>query len=209
MALPATRLPLLLVFYFIHFLALSHGQASCDGINDLEPFSTVWDISLKTTVTQVATVAYPDPSATVNNPATSTPQVTAVYLAVNGKWPADPIVVQKCQQVTIRVRNNIEPVKVWPNDLTPGFAQEEVTLHFHGLTQKDGRVIMDGPEGLTQKSVHHPALSMVFLSNPSLVAFKEDESSHTVSWLTKKEPVSYRTVWFPLGVGFIQGLHTS
>jgi FtsP/CotA-like multicopper oxidase with cupredoxin domain len=114
----------------------------CNGPNN-SPFSTAWTIDFSTNPLTITTASYPDKTATVNNPTSFTTATTASFIRVNQKWPADPIVVKKCTQITIRITNN----------LSGPASGEPITLHFHGLTQKNGQVVMDGPEGLTQSGV--------------------------------------------------------
>jgi FtsP/CotA-like multicopper oxidase with cupredoxin domain len=61
----------------------------------------------------------------------------ATFITVENKWPPDPVIVSKCTLVNI--------------DVTNWMADEDVTLHFHGILQTNGQVVMDGPEGLTQR----------------------------------------------------------
>jgi len=71
------------------------------------------------------------------------------YFTVNGSFPPPTITVKKGQRIRIKLVNNL------PN-------YESITLHFHGILQKNGYVVMDGPQGLTQRSVCYSNLAVVF-----------------------------------------------
>ena len=55
-----------------------------------------------------------------------------------GMWPPPPVSVSVNQRIRIKVTNRMSD-------------DEAVTLHFHGILQKDGYVTMDGPQGITQR----------------------------------------------------------
>lgn len=42
---------------------------------------------------------------------------------------------------------------------------EEVTLHFHGLLQKSGYNVMDGPQGVVQRYDQVPASQLVAITD--------------------------------------------
>jgi FtsP/CotA-like multicopper oxidase with cupredoxin domain len=61
---------------------------------------------------------------------------TARWMTVNDNWPPPAIEVPKGVVLEISVDNR---------------SGEPVTLHFHGLLQKNGLTLMDGPEGISQR----------------------------------------------------------
>jgi iron transport multicopper oxidase len=111
------RTVLLLWLIALALYPLARAQASCTATISIAPIP--WTID-------AASTAWGAPTPT-----------TAKFLRVNTKWPADPIIVTKCTQVVIDVKNNL--------------IGENVTLHFHGILQTGGQVIMDGPQGITQR----------------------------------------------------------
>ena len=86
------------------------------------------------TPTSISRVVYPFQATTA---ATYRAAATATWLAVNNQWPAEPLVVDKCSQVKLTVKNKVP--------------DEDVSLHFHGILQAGGQVVMDGTEGITQR----------------------------------------------------------
>ncbi|KAH8731692.1 iron transport multicopper oxidase FET3 precursor [Phaeosphaeriaceae sp. PMI808] len=90
-------------------------------------------ISLFGAIAQCATVSYNfDVGWTYANP---DGQARRPVMGINGKWPIEPIVATKGDQVIINVKNSL--------------GNESTSLHFHGLYQ-NGTTHMDGPVGVTQ-----------------------------------------------------------
>ena len=116
----------------VYAFSIANAQASCIGATGT--VTKTWSIGTTSTTVPTSTVTYIGSAAT-----TSAATVVARGLTVNGKWAADAIHLKKCQQLELK--------------LTNGLAQEPVTLHFHGILMKEGQVVMDGPEGLTQRSI--------------------------------------------------------
>jgi hypothetical protein len=93
-------------------------------------FST---LSLFTSIAQCATVKYDfDIGWTYANP---DGQYTRPVIGVNGKWPIEPIVATKGDQVVVNVKNSL--------------GNQSTSLHFHGLYQ-NGTTHMDGPIQVSQ-----------------------------------------------------------
>jgi hypothetical protein len=93
-------------------------------------FST---LSLLTSVAQCATVKYDfDIGWTYANP---DGQFTRPVIGINGKWPIEPIVATKGDQVIVNVKNSL--------------GNQSTSLHFHGLYQ-NGTTHMDGPIQVSQ-----------------------------------------------------------
>jgi len=69
-----------------------------------------------------------------------TATVMAVKNTVGTYWPPPVMTAYVGQRVRITL----------VNERVPGKADENVTLHFHGLLQKNGYGIYDGPESVTQ-----------------------------------------------------------
>jgi FtsP/CotA-like multicopper oxidase with cupredoxin domain len=67
-------------------------------------------------------------------------------LLINGGYNAPAIHVKKDMQVELTVKNALPQ----QNFLVP---PEPITLHFHGILMTGGQVVMDGPEGITQRSL--------------------------------------------------------
>jgi hypothetical protein len=61
----------------------------------------------------------------------------AEWFTVNGAFPP-PITVNTGERIRITLSSNLAN-------------NEAVTLHFHGILQQNGYVVMDGPQGLTQR----------------------------------------------------------
>jgi iron transport multicopper oxidase len=90
-------------------------------------------ISLLASVAQCATVTYDfDIGWTYANP---DGQLTRPVIGVNGKWPVEPIVATKGDQVIVNVKNSL--------------GNQSTSLHFHGLYQ-NGSTQMDGAIQVSQ-----------------------------------------------------------
>jgi FtsP/CotA-like multicopper oxidase with cupredoxin domain len=90
-------------------------------------------ISLLASIAQCATVKYDfDIAWTYANP---DGQFRRPVMGINGKWPIEPIVATKGDQVIVNVKNSL--------------GNESTSLHFHGLYQ-NGTTHMDGPVQVSQ-----------------------------------------------------------
>ncbi|KAF1994835.1 multicopper oxidase [Amniculicola lignicola CBS 123094] len=61
-------------------------------------------------------------------------------IEINGEWPPSIVKVQVGQRIRIELVNMLTD-------------PEDVTIHFHGLLMKNGYVLMDGPQHITQAGV--------------------------------------------------------
>jgi iron transport multicopper oxidase len=92
--------------------------------------------SLFASITQCATVTYDfDIGWTYANP---DGQLTRPVIGVNGKWPIEPIIATKGDQVIVHVKNSL--------------GNQSTSLHFHGLYQ-NGTTHMDGAVQVSQCSI--------------------------------------------------------
>jgi FtsP/CotA-like multicopper oxidase with cupredoxin domain len=90
------------------------------------------------------------PKVTVTTATTIPTRRPVKRLTINNQWHAPAIHVRKGMQVELTVVNAL--------DQQSYVAPEPVTLHFHGILMSGGQVIMDGPEGVTQRYLkwHYP-----------------------------------------------------